>query len=225
MGDAIGQVLPLAVGVALSPLPIVAVVLMLVTPRARVSGPMFVVGWLVGLAAVGALALGLAGPADATDDGDPATWVGVVKLALGVLLLLLAVKQWRARPRADGETSMPTWMNAIDSFTPMKALGAGALLSGVNPKNLLLSVAAATAIAQTDIAGNEQAVSYAAFAVIATLGVAAPVAIYFALGDRSGAVLDKLKTWMTRNNTTILTVLLLIIGVKLIGDGISALSK
>ena len=46
MGEAIGQVLPMAVGVALSPIPIIAVVLMLVTPRAKVNGPMFIVGWL-----------------------------------------------------------------------------------------------------------------------------------------------------------------------------------
>ena len=42
MGQAIGEVLPLAVGVALSPLPIVAVVLMLVTVRAKVNGPAFI---------------------------------------------------------------------------------------------------------------------------------------------------------------------------------------
>lgn len=224
MGDAIGQVLALAVGVALSPLPIVAVVLMLVTPRARVNGPMFVLGWVIGLGIIGTLVLALAGPADATDDSGPATWVGVVELVLGALLLLLAVRQWRTRQHGDAEAAMPKWMNAIDTFTPVKALGAGMLLSGLNPKNLLLSVAAATAIAQTDVSGNEQAIAYAVFAVIATLGVAAPVVLFFALGDRSGAVLDRLKTWMARNNTTILAVLLLIIGAKVIGDGISALS-
>src|SRR3954454_10090690 len=80
MGEAIGQVLPLAVGVAVSPVRIVAVVLMLVTPRARVNGPAFVVGWIVGLGIVGAIVLGVADPAGATSDGQPATWVdgGVV---------------------------------------------------------------------------------------------------------------------------------------------------
>ena len=48
MGRATGDFLPSAVGVAISPLPIVAVVLMLVTPRGRVDGPVFLVGWLVG---------------------------------------------------------------------------------------------------------------------------------------------------------------------------------
>ena len=48
MGQAIGQILPLAVGVGLSPSPIIAVVVMLGTPQARANGPAFMVGWLVG---------------------------------------------------------------------------------------------------------------------------------------------------------------------------------
>ena len=52
MGEAIGQLLPFAVGVAISPLPIVAVVLMLVTPRARSNGPAFLAGWIVVMVAI-----------------------------------------------------------------------------------------------------------------------------------------------------------------------------
>ena len=89
MGEAIGQMLPAAVGVAISPLPLVAVVLMLVTPGGRVNGPAFVLGWIVGLAIVGAIVLAVASGADASDDGEPATWASVLKLILGVLLLLV----------------------------------------------------------------------------------------------------------------------------------------
>src|SRR5881392_3083453 len=114
MGQAIGQVLPLAVGVTLSPVPVIAVVLMLVTPRARVNGPAFVVGWIVGLGIVGAIVLAIADLAGATSDGQPATWVNVLKLILGLLLLLVALKQWRGRPYGDGEPATPKWMGAIE---------------------------------------------------------------------------------------------------------------
>ena len=60
--------------------------------------------------------------------------------------------------------------------------------------------------------------------MIAAAGVATPVVIYFALGDRSTELLDRLKTWMTQNNGVIMAVLLLVIGVELIGDAISGLS-
>jgi threonine/homoserine/homoserine lactone efflux protein len=224
VGAAIGQVLSYGVGVALSPVPIIAVILMLVTPRARSNGPAFVLGWLVGLAIVGTVVLLVAGPADASDDGEPATWVGVLKLVLGGLLVLLALKQWRGRPDEGEAGATPKWMGAIDAFTPPKAAVAGAVLSGANPKNLLLAVGAAAAIAQTGIAGGEQAIAYAVFAVIGTIGVAVPVVIYFALGDRAGPILDRLKEWMAHNNAVIMAVLCLVIGAKLIGDGITGLS-
>jgi hypothetical protein len=53
MGQAIGQALPYAVGVALSPVPIIAVVLMLATPQGRINGPAFLAGWIVGIAPLG----------------------------------------------------------------------------------------------------------------------------------------------------------------------------
>jgi threonine/homoserine/homoserine lactone efflux protein len=223
VGEAIGQSLPMAVGVALSPIPIIAVVLMLVTARARTNGPAFVIGWLVGLAIVGAIVLGIAGPADSTDEADPATWVAVLEIVLGALLLLMALKELRSRPQPGEEVEMPKWMSALDDFTPVKAAGAGVLLSALNPKNLLLSVAAAAAIAGSGVSGGSQAVAYAVFAVIASIGVATPVVIYFAMGDRAAALLDGLRGWMARNNAVIMAVLLLVIGVKLLGDGIGAL--
>jgi Sap, sulfolipid-1-addressing protein len=221
--EAIGQVLPLAVAVAISPLPIVAVVLILVTPRARANGPAFVAGWIGGLAVLGGVLLAIASGADASDDNQPADWVSIVELVLGVALLLLAVKQWRGRPRHDEEPPVPKWMGALDGFTAVKALAAGAVLSSVNPKNLLLAIAAAAEISQTAISGSEQAVGWGVFVLIATVGVAVPVVIYFALGDRAGPVLGSLKDWLARNNRVIMAVLLLVIGAKLIGDGIAGL--
>ena len=223
MADAIGQVLSLGVGVSLSPVPIIAVVLMLGTPRARVNGPAFVLGWILGLAIVGAIVLAVAGGAGADDGGEPATWVGWLKLVLGVLLLFVAVRQWRGRPHAGEDAPLPKWMQTIDQFTPGRSSGIAAALSGINPKNLLLTAAAAAAIAQAGLDTGEEAVTLGVFIVIGTLGAGAPVAIYFALGDRATKPLDELKTWMGANNAAIMAVLCLVIGAKLIGDGISGL--
>jgi threonine/homoserine/homoserine lactone efflux protein len=221
MGEAIGQVLSFGVGVALSPVPIIGVVLMLGTPRARSNGPAFITGWVGGLAVVGTIVLVASSGADASEQGQPADWVNVLKLALGVLLLLVAVRQWRNRPRGDEQAAMPKWMRTIDTFTAGKATAFGVLLSAVNPKNLLLTVGAAAAIAQTGASGGEQAAALAVFVVLGTLGTGAPVALYFALGERSKHILDELKGWMGSHNAAIMAVLCLIIGAKLIGDAIS----
>ncbi len=57
MGAAIGEMLPLAIGIAISPLPIIAVILILTTPKGRSNGLAFLGGWLLGLAAVGVIVL------------------------------------------------------------------------------------------------------------------------------------------------------------------------
>ena len=107
MGQAIGDVLPLAVGIAISPVPIIAVILMLVTRQARVNGPVFVLGWLVGLGIIGVLVIGIAGGAGATDGGEPATWILLLELILGLLLLLVALRQFRSRPHVGEVAPVP----------------------------------------------------------------------------------------------------------------------
>jgi threonine/homoserine/homoserine lactone efflux protein len=223
MDEAIGQVLAFAVGVGLSPVPIIAVVLILGTPRARVNGPAFLVGWVAGLSALGTIILLAAGGGDASEDGQPATWVSIVKIGLGALLLLLAAKQWRSRPREGQDAGLPAWMQTVDSLTPGKALGMGVLLSVVNPKNLILTLGAGAAIAQTGIDAGEQAVALAVFVLIGTIGTGVPIVIYFVLGDRARHVLDGLKAWMGEHNAAIMAVLCLVIGAKLVGDGITGL--
>jgi hypothetical protein len=128
MNEAIGQVLSLGVGVALSPVPIIAVVLMLATPRARFNGPAFLLGWIAGLALAGAIVLLVSSGTDASTDEGPATWVAYLKLVLGLMLLALALKQWHGRPKAGEEAALPKWMQTIDTFGPPKALAIGILL-------------------------------------------------------------------------------------------------
>ncbi|MFE1247116.1 GAP family protein [Streptomyces sp. NPDC058735] len=225
MGEAIGQILSYGVGVALSPFPIIGVVLMLATPRARTNGPALVLGWVLGLSLVGTIVLLVSGGADPSEQGEPADWVSALDLALGVLLLWVAVSEWRHRPRGDEEVKLPKWMRTVDSFTPVKAGALGMALSAVNPKNLLLVIAAAEAIARTGTSAGDQAVALAVFVVIGALGPGTPLVLYFALKERSKHLLDGLKSWMEKNNSAIMAVLCLILAAKLIGDAISDLSS
>ncbi|MPZ50709.1 MAG: GAP family protein [Dehalococcoidia bacterium] len=224
MGDAIGQMLPSAVGIAISPIPIVAVVLMLVTPRGHSNGPAFALGWFAGIVILGSIIVLFASGADASDDSGPATWVSWLQLLLGVLLILLTVRQWGGRHRDGEDIETPKWMSSLDSFSPFKSLGMAVALSSINPKNLLLIVAGATSIAQTGIPIEQLELTVLIFALIASIGVVAPVGLYFVLGEKAGPLLENLKEWLIRNNPVIMAIILLILGVKLIGDAISGLS-
>ena len=223
MGAAIGDVLGLAAGVAVSPLPIVAMILVLATPRGRVNGIVFGLGWVLGLAVLGAVVLALAGPSDASDGGEPAAWTGWLKLLLGVLALLLAVRQWRSRPSPGSEPQMPKWMASIDRLKPGGALGLGALLSAVNPKNGGLTIAAAATIAGAGLAGGQQAVVLAVFVLIGSAGVLAPLVVYLVAGEGAARTLDSWRTWAATHNAAVMAVLFLVFGFKLVGDGIAVL--
>jgi threonine/homoserine/homoserine lactone efflux protein len=225
MGQALGDILPLAVAVAIFPVPIIAVVLVLGSDRGTPKGAAFVLTWCIGLSAVGGIALLLAGGADASDEGEPATWVNVLLLGLGLLLLAAAVRQWRSRPSGGEETPTPGWMRAIDEFTIAKAGGAGFALSALNPKNLLLTVAAAAEIAEVGLSAGRQVVLLLGFVLVASAGVLTPLVLALALGDRSRELLEGLRGWMARYNAVIMGLLFLLIGAKLIGDAVSGFSS
>lgn len=152
MNTVLGDLLPLAIGVAVSPIPIIATILMLLAPRAGGTGAGFLLGWVVGVAAVTTLFTVLAATTGLGEDsGSPSTTASWIKIVLGVLLLVLAGRQWQTRPREGVEAPLPKWMAAIGSFTFGKAAGLGFLLSAVNPKNLLMCVAAGTLVGGSTI--------------------------------------------------------------------------
>ena len=155
MGNALGSILPMAIGVAISPVPIIAVILMLFSKRARSNGIAFLVGWVLALVVVGSIVLILANLEKISAGGTPSTLAYVLKLLLGLLFLFMAVRQWRGRPKEGEEPHMPKWMASIDQFTPGKAFGFAAILAGVNPKNLGLTLAAALSIAQANVSGAQ----------------------------------------------------------------------
>jgi hypothetical protein len=219
----IGDILPMAVGVAISPVPIIAVILMLFSARARSNGPAFLAGWVLGLTVVGIVVLALAGPAGAEDDAEPSTVASVVKLLLGLLLLLLAVRQWRSRPEPGQEAELPSWMRAVDSFAAGRAFGLGGLLSAVNPKNLALAIAAAATIAQAGLSGGGSATALAVFVVLGSASIAVPVVFYLLGGPGAKATLDGWKAWLGANNATVMTVVLAVLGTVLLGKGIAGL--
>lgn len=61
MGEVIGELLPLALGIAISPVPIIAVILMLLAPRAALTSAGFMIGWVTGIVVATVVVLLIAG--------------------------------------------------------------------------------------------------------------------------------------------------------------------
>lgn len=223
MVNPIGEILPLATGVAISPMPIIAIILMLFSKRAKSNSLTFLVGWVLGLSVVSGVVISIASTQNISSGGAPSTAASIVRLLLGVLLLFLAAKQWRSRPKPGEQATMPKWMKTIDAFTPGKTLGLALLLSALNPKNVPLTLAAALDIAQANLSSFESIVMLAIFILIGSITVAAPVVVFLVMGDKAAKTLDGWKVWLTESNATVMFVLFLVLGLVVFGKGISSI--
>jgi threonine/homoserine/homoserine lactone efflux protein len=222
MADVAGEILAFAVGIAISPIPIIAVILMLFSARARINGPAFLVGWVAGITAVMVIVLVVANAGDVSTDSDASNASAWLKLILGLVLVVLGFRQLRHRPAPGEEVPMPPWMTAIDSFTPIKALGAGVVLSALNPKNLVLTIGSATTLAQAGLSGKKDAAVVVFFVLVSSLTIGGAVLFYLVGGQRAKTMLDGWKVWLAQNNAVVMCVLLIVIGVALAGKGFDA---
>ncbi|MEU9863946.1 GAP family protein [Streptomyces sp. NPDC047971] len=145
--QAIGAQLPAALAVALSPFPLIVVVLILTGRHGRRHGVLFALGWVAGLAVVATVVVVLFGAADDPDSTSSAVadWV---RVAAGAALVVLGVRKWWLRPRSGDVAEEPRWMARLDDVTAGRSLLLGVLLSGANPKNFVLTASAATAVAE-----------------------------------------------------------------------------
>ncbi|MFF5934505.1 GAP family protein [Streptomyces sp. NPDC012508] len=154
--QAIGALLPAALAVARSPFPLIAVVLILTGRHGRRNGTLFALGWVAGLAVVATVVVVLFGAADDPDStsSSVADWGRVVA---GAALIVVGVRKWRLRPRPGDVVEEPRWMARLDGVTPWRSLRLGALLAGANPKNVVLTASAATAVVE---AGPTMSISW-----------------------------------------------------------------
>ena len=225
IGPSIANVLPLAVGVLVSPLPIIAVILMLLSPRARSNGPAFLVGWIVGLSVVSAVVYAISDGANVSSNSSASDSTSVLKMVLGASLVLMGYRHWKNRPRDGASAPPPRWMAAIDRVTPVRAVALAVGLSAVNPKNLILTIGAATTVAQAGLSTGDAVVVLAVFVAVASLSILAPVVIDFAARDRAQRMLDTWKVWLEENNATVMAVLLFVIGIDLFAKGLGPVTS
>ena len=225
VGEAVAFAITFALGVALNPIPVLAIVLILATPRGLVRGAALCAGALAGLGIVTAVVFLLESGADPVEGGETATWVSVVKLVLGLALLLLAVRKWRARPRTgDGAPEMPGWVSALESLTPGRAATAGFVLMGVNPKNLMIAAGAVASIVGTDASTSGQVVAVVVFVVVGVAGLGLPVLATALFGARASRALEVLREWMLRHHEAITAGIVLVIALVLLVGSVTTLT-
>jgi len=217
----VGGIIPLALVVTISPLNIIPAILLLFTARPLANALSFLGGFIAGIGVVLAVFVSIAGALDRSAHTGQATWVAVLKLVLGAYLVVAAVRRFRSRPTSGAPGTMPGWMDGIAGYSPGRSLGLGLALGGLNPKNMVVGAAAAASIGSAALSGVQQVGVGAIYVAVAVLGVAAPILVTVFLGHRSSGVLDSWQEWLKQNNATVLSVLFVVFGVVLIGQGIA----
>ena len=223
MGSTISELLPLAIGIALSPVAIIAQILMLFGKCARSNGPAFMLGWVLSLAICGSIMLVAADTGKLGGGGTPGVISYVIQLLLGLLFLFMAYRSWKSRSAPGEEPKLPAWVATLDSFSAGKSFGLAALLSSTSPKNMGLLASACILIAHGGLTGAQSWIVLAVFVVVACISVIVPVQYYFVAGASAQKTLTGWKTWLAANNGAIMIVMFLIFGAKLVGAGLGGL--
>lgn len=223
MRDVILHMLPFAVGIAISPVPIITVILMLFTPRPKSNGAGFVFGWFLGIGIPALVVFLLDRAINAGNDATPPSRIAsVIRIAVGVLLILVAAWNWLQRNKPDDDNKKPLLMRVVDSITPWKAILLGFLFADVtNPKNLALTVAGCLAISGGQLSALGNMVTLTLFTGLASMGVALPVLLFLSGGDTARQTVEQWRHWLMRHKKAVMAVLFFVFGMALLSKEIT----
>lgn len=223
MAETIGAVVAFAAAIGISPLTLVATILVLFSRRASANGPSYLAGWLVGLTVLTGGLLLVAGVIGLGDSDEKGTVGGWIRLLAGIALAVLAAKTWLGRPQPGEPPSTPRLLAGVHDLEPAGAFRFGALLA-FNPKNIALAVGAVVTIRNGEPTIAEAVAAVTAFVLIGSILVIAAVVYHQVGGERANRRLASAKGWLERNNATVMTGLLGVFAVLLIGQGLAVVT-
>jgi hypothetical protein len=183
----------MAVALAAQPWSVLAGIILVATRGGLAKEVAYVVGWIAALSTVMAITVAIA-PDTPSSSGSTAT--AAAEIGVGLLLAVVLAVRWRRTPDTTAPT--PSWMGRLDTMPWVLALALGAFLP-----NYFVVVAAATQMLQVGLAGASLAVVGVVFVLLASVGVAAPLAVLVARGDQAPDVYAGWRTWILANNRTV----------------------
>ena len=217
--------------VAASPLALASTLVVLRSGRGRLNGTLFAGGFLLGQTLVYLLAfiVGAASVQERTS-GHP-TLESLLELALGIALLVVAVRMRRSRqlvpsgaPARPPSPRAEAFMNGLARLKPPTAFGAGSVLGIGGPKRFVIAVIAAAAISTSGLRPEGKLAVSVAYVLIATVLVWLPVTLYVVAGDRAGEWVARARDWLNEYRDPLSFYPVLAFGLVLCGVAIAGLS-
>ena len=237
MGELVVSLIPLVLGVVMSPLAIMALVAVLVSKRARANGTAYLVGWAVALVATLGVSFTVFGFLELHLQRDPPLWAVLVRLLIALLLILAAVwvyRRGRARAREMAKAvtpsdvvaaapQLPGWLRAVDEFTPARSLLLGFAIFALNPVDVSCAVLAMLDVRGAEVSPATAATLIIAFAVIGIVPIAAPVFYTLVKGEAADPLLERVRSWIAGHTSVLNAGLLVLIGAMQLQKALSAL--
>ena len=205
----------IGLAVALDPLPLTAFLVVLPSRRGVRKGAAFVFGWLVSLAIVVTITVLATGNNPPKPSTAPSLAALVVKIALGAVLVWIAVRHIRARSRPKPPKKPPKWQEHVDSMSPWFALG---LAPALQPW-VLIGAGAATVV-EAKLSSWETFLALFLYCVLASSSYLAMELYAVFRPAQSQALLNRARTWIDTHTDQVIIVGSLIIGFWLIGDSL-----
>ena len=221
MWQALGQLLPIAVAVAISSVPITVTILILLSPNRNRAAVPFLVGWVIGVAAVIIFSLLGASALPESPLGRRDTATALLEIMIGAALIVLGVVQLRRRSRTE-RAGLPRWLSAVDSLGALASFAVAVLLN-FRPKGLLLGMAAGLALHAASVNAGEDAVLIAVYIVIATSTVVVPIAASLIAPRWMEPKLIASRDWLAHHGSILTSSMMFMIGVVILGTGIAEL--
>ncbi|MRG60351.1 hypothetical protein GE115_10810 [Agromyces sp. CFH 90414] len=237
MGQLIAEILPLALGIVFSPLAIMALVAVLVSPRARLNGFAFLLGWGLAVLVVFALGLWLFQVIEVHLFEEPPLWIVIVRLVLGLFLVAAAVWVYRsgqvhvdsmAKATTPGEVvraapQLPGWLRAVQSFTFFRTVLLGFGIFALNPVDLTCALIASLDVILAALPEAQTVLVGTGFVVLGILPIAVPTVLVFVRGAAAAPFLGRLRTWIASHTNVLNAALMLVIGVLQLQKALVAL--
>lgn len=205
----------IGLAVALDPLPLTAFLVVLPSRRGVRKGAAYVFGWLVSLAAVVTITVLATGNNPPKPSTAPSLAALAVKIALGAVLVWIAVRHIRARGRPKPPKKPPKWQEHVDSMSPWFALG---LAPALQPW-VLIGAGAATVV-EAKLSSWESFLALFLYCVLASSSYLAMEIYAIVRPDQSQALLHRARTWIDAHTDQVIIAGSLIIGFWLIANSI-----
>jgi len=219
--DAAAQLVPYAVLAALSPFAFAATVAVLRAGRLKAIA--FAVCVVAGQFVACAVFVLIGAAALPGTDGTHSTLKAALELALGALLILLAVRVRRGRPAEPSDARSNALALRLRRVHASTAAVAGLLLGIGGPKRLVLTTLAAATIVASALSRSSEAAVAGLYAAGSTIIVWGPVLLCVLLGARAIARLDQVEAWLVRHQRAVSFYALAIIGGLFFLDALAGL--